>query len=310
MRGLTREFAMPDRLQRVLALSQSRKKPHLLPRLLIEWPLPLIVGLAVCVGLVSVAVCAEAIAPAPPKMTVAAPLLGPSRARWFGTDDLGRDLFSNVVHGTRVALGVGLITALVSVVVGTLVGLVSGYAGGVIDDALMRLTEAFQVLPRFFLALLLISFFGGNIWLVALMLGLTFWPGTARLLRAQVLGLRSREFVVAAISIGADDARIMFRHVLPNAFAPVVVSAARQMAGAILTEAGLSFLGLGDPTLVSWGQLLNGAQRFIRTAWWLFVFPGAALTLTVLSTTLVADGLVSLFSFSSSFRAGRSESVQ
>jgi peptide/nickel transport system permease protein len=257
-----------------------------------------------------VAVCAQVIAPVPPKMTVAAPLLGPSAAHWFGTDDLGRDLFSNVVHGTRVALGVGLITALVSAVVGTLVGLVAGYAGGGVDDALMRLTETFQVLPRFFLALLLISFFGGNIWLVALMLGLTFWPGTARLLRAQVLSLRSREFVLAAVSIGAGDARIMFRHVLPNAFAPVIVSAARQMAGAILTEAGLSFLGLGDPTLVSWGQLLNGAQRFIRTAWWLFVFPGAALTLTVLSTTLLADGLVGLFSVSSPLRANHSEKAR
>lgn len=147
------------------------------------------------------------------------------------------------------------------------------------------------LMPRFFLAPLLITVFGGSIWFVALMLGLTFWPATARMLRAQVLSLRHREFVLAARALGAGDGRIMVRHVLPNAPAPVVVTAATQVAVAILTEAGLSFLGLGDPTVVSWGQMLNDAQRFVRIAWWLFVFPGAALALTVLSTTLIADGL-------------------
>ena len=248
-------------------------------------------GLALGIVIVLVAIFAGAIAPSKPKTAVADSLLAPSAGHWFGTDDLGRDVFSNVVFGTRAALIVGLLTAGTSLVVGTLVGLLSGYFGGYTDDALMRLTETFQLMPRFFLALMLITVFGGSIWLVALMLGLTFWPATARVLRAQVLSLRGREFVLAARSLGARHHRIMLRHVLPNALAPVVVSAATQISGAILTEAGLSFLGLGDPTVVSCGQMLNDAQRFVRIAWWLFVFPGAALALTVLATTLIADGL-------------------
>lgn len=251
-----------------------------------------LVGLGLGVAILLVAIFAPVIAPANPKATVADALRAPSSAHWFGTDDLGRDTFANVIHGSRVALMVGFVTALTSTLIGTMVGLVSGYAGGIWDDALMRVTETFQMLPRFFLALLLISLFGSNILWVALMLGMTFWPSTARVLRSQVLSLKNREFVIAARAVGVSEIAIMFRHVLPNAFAPVIVSAARQIAGAMLTEAGLSFLGLGDPTLVSWGQMLNHAQRFVRTAWWLFVFPGAALALTVLTTTLIADGLI------------------
>lgn len=249
-------------------------------------------GLILALIVVFSALCAPWIAPYPPKLTAGPALQPPSAAHLFGTDDLGRDLFSNVVHGARVALAVGLTTALTSAVIGTLVGLVSGYAGGRWDDLLMRLTETFQLLPRFFLALLLVSLLGSDIVWIALLLGLTFWPTTARLLRSQALSVRSREHVTAARAVGVHERTIMLRHVLPLVFAPVVVSAARMVAGAILTEASLSFLGLGDPTLVSWGQLLSNAQRFIRTAWWLFVFPGAALALTVLATTLVADGLV------------------
>ena len=249
-------------------------------------------GLALALAVLVMAIFAPQIAPFPPKLTAGAALQPPSARHLFGTDDLGRDTFSNVVYGARVALVVGLTTALTAAVIGTLVGLVSGYAGGRWDDLLMRLTETFQLLPRFFLALLLVSLLGSDIVWIALLLGLTFWPTTARLLRSQVLSVRSREHVVAARAVGAHERAIMLRHVLPLAFAPVIISAARMIAGAILTEASLSFLGLGDPTLVSWGQLLSNAQRFIRTAWWLFVFPGAALALTVLATTLVADGLV------------------
>lgn len=250
------------------------------------------VGLVLALAIVATAILAPWIAPYAPKVTAGAALQAPSAVHPFGTDDLGRDTFSNVVYGTRVALAVGLITAVVSAAVGTLVGLTSGYAGGRWDDLLMRLTETFQMLPRFFLALLLVSLLGSDIVWIALLLGLTFWPGTARLLRSQVLSVRNREHVLAARAIGAHERGIMLRHVLPLAFAPVIISAARHVAGAILTEASLSFLGLGDPTLVSWGQLLANAQRFIRTAWWLFVFPGVALAMTVLATTLVADGLV------------------
>lgn len=248
-------------------------------------------GLALLMLLVLVAVLAPQISSSPPKTGTADPLLGPSAEHWFGTDDLGRDTFSNVVYGTRAALLVGLVTAATSLAIGGVVGIVSGYFGGYVDDLLMRITETFQLMPRFFLALLLITVFGSGLWLVSLVLGLTFWPGTARVLRAQVLTLRGRDFVEAARAVGAGHMRIMLGHILPNAFAPVVVIAATQVGGAILTEAGLSFLGLGDPTLVTWGQMLNDSQRFLRIAWWLFVFPGAALMLTVLATTMIADGL-------------------
>lgn len=250
-----------------------------------------VTGLALLVLLVCVAVFAAQISSSPPKTGSADPLLGPSGEHWMGTDDLGRDTFSNVVYGTRAALLVGLVTAATSLAIGGIVGIVSGYFGGYVDDVLMRITETFQLMPRFFLALLLITVFGSGLWLVSLVLGLTFWPGTARVLRAQVLTLRGRDFVQAARAVGAGHTRIMLRHIFPNAFAPVVVIAATQVGGAILTEAGLSFLGLGDPTLVTWGQMLNDSQRFLRIAWWLFVFPGAALMLTVLATTMIADGL-------------------
>ena len=252
-------------------------------------------GLALLALLVLVALFAPQLASSAPKTGSPDALLGPSGAHWFGTDDLGRDTFSNVVYGARAALLVGLVTAATSLVIGGTVGIVSGYFGGYIDDALMRLTETFQLIPRFFLALLVITVFGGDLWLVSVLLGVTFWPGTARVLRAQVLTLRTREFVAAARAVGAGHTRVMLRHILPNAMAPVIVIAATQVGGAIITEAGLSFLGLGDPALVTWGQMLNDAQRFLRSAWWLFVFPGAALTLTVLATTMIADGLNDAF---------------
>ncbi len=250
-----------------------------------------VVGLALLVSLVCVALFAAQISSSPPKVGNADPLIAPSGAHWFGTDDLGRDTFSNVVYGTRAALLVGLVTAATSLALGGVVGIVAGYFGGYVDDFLMRVTETFQLMPRFFLALLMITVFGSGLWLVSLILGLTFWPGTARVLRAQVLTIRGRDFMEAARAIGAGHIRMMLRHILPNAFAPVMVIAATQVGGAILTEAGLSFLGLGDPSLVTWGQMLNDSQRFLRTAWWLFVFPGAALMLTVLATTMIADGL-------------------
>ena len=186
--------------------------------------------------------------------------------------------------------------------IGTPVGLLSGHLGGRRDDRLMRLTETVQMLLRFFLALLLVSLLDSDILWIARLLGLTFWPSTARLLRSQALSVRNREHVLAARAIGAPERVIMLRRVLPLAFTPVIISAAQQMADAILTEASLSFLGLGDPTMASWGQLPSNAQRFIRTAWRLFVFPGAALALTVLATTLAADGLAAVLQPSSARR--------
>ncbi len=249
------------------------------------------VGIALVVLLALVAAFASQIAPGNPFRSVAPPLQPPSTAHWLGSDDLGREVFSELVHGARVSLFVGLAVALTSTVVGIVIGGVAGFFGGWIDDALMRLTEFFQVLPRFFLAIIVTAFFGGNIVNIVLLLGFTFWTGTARLLRAQVLSLRAREFVVAARAVGVKELTILARHVFPNALPPVLVNGALQVGGAILTEAGLSFLGLGDRNQISWGYMLNNAQPFIRSAWWMSVFPGVALLITVVAVNLVGDGL-------------------
>lgn len=252
---------------------------------------PAVVGVVLLAGLIGVALLAGVIAPSDPFRRAGAPLQPPSLQHWFGTDDLGRDVFSGVVHGSRPSMLVGFAAALTSAVVGTMVGSLAGYFGRVTDDVLMRLTELVQVVPRFFLVLIVAALFGPSLTTVALLLGLTFWPGTARLLRAQILSLRNRDFVLAARAIGVPRRRILVRHVLPNAFAVVVVSTSLQVGSAILVEAGLSFLGLGDRTVVSWGNMLNLAQPLIRVAWWAAVFPGLAITVTVMAANMVGDGL-------------------
>lgn len=249
------------------------------------------IGLILLAGLLGVALMADVIAPGDPLRRAGPPLQPPSGRNWFGTDDLGRDVFAGVVHGSRPSLLIGFAAAFTSAVVGTLVGSIAGYFGRVTDDVLMRLTELVQVVPRFFLVLIVAALFGPSLPVVALLLGLTFWPGTARLLRAQILTLRSRDFVLAAHAIGVPSRRILARHVLPNALGVVVVSTALQVGSAILVEAGLSFLGLGDRTVVSWGNMLNLAQPLIRIAWWAAVFPGLAITLTVMAANMLGDGL-------------------
>lgn len=253
------------------------------------------VGFVLVAFLAVVAVFGALSAPFDPLLASAAPLRPPSPEHWMGTDDLGRDVLSGVLHGARVSLLVGLATALTAALVGTLVGGVAGFYGGAVDDVLMRLTEIVQTVPRFFLAVLVAAVFGPSIVFVTLLLGLTFWPSTARLLRAQVLSLRQREYVLAARALGLRELSLLRRHVLPNAIAVVIVSAALQVGIAILVEASLSFLGLGDRTAVSWGWMLNNAQPFLRVAWWMSVFPGLALALTVLAANLAADGLYALW---------------
>ena len=248
-------------------------------------------GLVLSALVVGLGLFGGAIAPADPFVPAAAPLRPPGASHLFGTDDLGRDVLSGVLHGARVSLLVGLVTALMAAVVGTAVGATAGFYGGATDDALMRLTEFVQVIPRFFLAVLVAALFGPSIVFLVVLFGLTFWPGTARLVRSQVLSLREREYIVAARALGLRDRRVLTRHVLPNVIAIVLVSGALQVGAAILIEASLSFLGLGDRSVISWGYMLNNAQPFLRSAPWLSVFPGVALVLTVLGTNLLADGL-------------------
>ncbi len=252
---------------------------------------PALVGAAILAALLLTALLADRLAPGDPFATSRDVLLPPSAAHPFGTDDLGRDLFRGVLHGARVSLLVGFVSVAVATALGVVVGGVAGYAGGLIDDALMRLAELCQVIPRFFLVLVAVALLGSRLWLIILLLGLTLWPGTARLLRGQVLALRDREYVVAARAVGVRGPAILVRHILPGALPPVVTQAALGVGGAILVEAGLSFLGLGDRNVVSWGALLNDAQQFVRPAPWLSLFPGLAITLTVLGMSLVAEGL-------------------
>ncbi len=250
-----------------------------------------IIGLLLTGGVVAVALLADVLAPGSPWASVAAPFQPPSLIHPFGTDDLGRDLFAGVIHGTRTSLMVGLTVAGLSSAIGILLGALSGYWGGLWDDALMRFTEFFQVMPRFFLALVAVALFGPGLLTLTLILSLTSWPMTARLLRAQVMSIRQRDYITAAQALGADALFILWRHVLPNALGPVTVHTALMIGQVILTEASLAFIGLGDPNHISWGYMLNNAQPFLRQAWWMPLFPGLAIALAVLGFTLVGDSL-------------------
>jgi len=215
----------------------------------------------------------------------------PSRAHWLGTDALGRDVASGMVHGTRLALTIGLVVVAIQATIGILLGGLAGYYGGWVDIALSRLFELMLGIPTFFLIITVAAIFPPSIYLIMAILGLTGWTGIARFIRSEFLKVRSLDFVTAARAIGASDTRVMFGHILPNAVAPVLVSMAFGVSTAILTEAGLSFLGIGVPQhLVTWGSIL-AESRASSFAWWLAVFPGAAIFLTVTAYNLLGDGV-------------------
>jgi peptide/nickel transport system permease protein len=252
------------------------------------------VGIGLMLGLTVLAILAHVIAPTDPFASVASPLAPPSRTHAFGTDDLGRDVLAGIVHGTRTSLTVTFSVIAMASLIGVVVGAVAGYRGGAIDDLLMRGTEAVQIVPRFFLAVVVIALFGPGLDRVILVLGLTSWPVIARVVRAEALSLARREFVDAAHALGARTSRILLRHVVPNALPTALVVISLNAASIILLEAGLGFIGLGDPRAISLGYLANNAQRFLRVAWWMTVFPGAAIALAVLGLNLVGDALSDL----------------
>jgi peptide/nickel transport system permease protein len=218
-------------------------------------------------------------------------MMPPGRGHWLGTDDLGRDVLSGVLHGARVSLAVGVLAAAGAVVIGITVGAAAGYRRGRLDEVLMRLTEWVLVVPQFLIVLVVAAIFGADLRLVIAVLALVGWPATARLTRAQFLTLSSREFVAAARGVGAPERRIVAREILPNALPPIVVAGSLQIPSAILSEASLRFLGLADPHRLSWGSMLNQAQNFLQQAWWMPLFPGAAIFLTVLSFNLAGEAL-------------------
>ena len=255
----------------------------------------IIFGTAIIVFMFCIAIFAPILATHDPyqlNLSPEARLQSPSKEHWLGTDDLGRDLFSRMVYGARISLSVGFIAVAIMLVIGVTLGAFAGYYGRWVDNLIMRLVEIMMCFPKLYLILMIRAFLGPSIIYVMLVIGITSWMGLTRQVRAQFLSLREREFAIAAKALGASDLRIAFRHILPNALAPVFVSITLSLGGAILTESVLSFLGLGVqiPT-PSWGNIISTGRFYIDSAWWLTVFPGLAILITVLSFYLVGDGL-------------------
>ncbi|NML44534.1 ABC transporter permease [Ramlibacter sp. G-1-2-2] len=249
------------------------------------------IGLVLLAFLALVALCAPWIAPYGPFQQTPLSLAAPGAGHLFGTDNVGRDIFSMVLYGTRASLAIGFGAAFAALVVGGSVGILAGYFGGWIEAVLMRVTELFQTLPVVLFVLLAVALFGTSFWLLIAAVTLAIWPVEARLVYGQYLKLRDREFVAAARVLDLSTPHIILREILPNAMQPVIVQVALDASVAILIEAGLGFLGLSDPNMVSWGQLLFAAQDFMSQAWWMSVFPGAAICLAVIAFNLFADGL-------------------
>jgi peptide/nickel transport system permease protein len=247
--------------------------------------------LAVCGGVL--AVLAPGLAPWDPNRPDTRKILvSPSKSHWLGTDQLGRDVFSRVLYGSRISLAVGFVSVGIAALIGILLGATAGYQGGFVDGVIMRLVDLMLVFPRFFLLLAVLAFLQPSIWTIMSVIGLTGWMGVARLVRAEFLTLKEREFVIWSEAVGASTSRVILRHVLPNAMGPVLVAMTLGIPAAILTESGLSFLGLGvQPPYATWGNILNDGKDSIEIAWWMTVFPGLAILVTVLAYNLFGEGI-------------------
>jgi len=250
-------------------------------------------GGVVVVSLALLALLAPVISPRDPnRLDVKRILDAPSKAHPLGTDQLGRDVLSRMLYGARVSLAVGFVSVGIAAVIGIVLGSLAGYHGGTTDAMVMRLVDLMLVFPRFFLLLAVLAFLRPSIWTIMTVIGLTGWMSVARLVRAEFLSLKEREFVLWSQSIGATAFRIIWRHILPNAMAPVLVAMTLGIPAAILTESGLSFLGLGvQPPHATWGNILNEGKDAIEIGWWLSVYPGLAILVTVLSYNLLGEGI-------------------
>ena len=256
-----------------------------------------LVGLIILVPMFLCAVLAPLISPHDPvEPDLKNILTGPTWSHPFGTDTLGRDVFSRVIYGSRISLLVGFVSVGIATLIGIMIGAVSGYSGGIIDELIMRFVDLMMCFPTFFLILAVIALLEPSIWNIMVVIGLTNWMGIARLVRAEILSIKGKEYVLAAKAMGFPRRRIIFGHVLPNALSPVYVVATLGIGGAILTESALSFLGIGvQPPTPSWGNILTQAKDNIEVAWWLSLYPGLAIFLTVMGYNLLGEGLRDVF---------------
>ncbi|MCS4502476.1 Oligopeptide transport system permease protein OppC [wastewater metagenome] len=251
-----------------------------------------IIGLIILAGVVFLALFADLLYPTSPWDMVTRPFAPPlTSGTLMGSDTLGRDIASGVAHGARVSLLIGLISTAAALFIGVTLGALAGFYGGRVDDAIMRFTELFQTIPNFVLAVMLVAIFTPSITSVTASIAIVSWPPLARLARGEFLSLRSREFVQAAITTGQSTPSIILREILPNSMSPIIVAASLTVATAILLESALSFLGLGDPNMMSWGYMIGASRTVMRQAWWMSFFPGVAILITVLAINLVGEGL-------------------
>jgi peptide/nickel transport system permease protein len=253
----------------------------------------MITGIIIVSALVLTALFAPLIAPYDYKeQKIQERLMPPSAVHIMGTDELGRDIFSRMVFGTRVSISVGVIAVLISTIIGVSLGIISAYFGGTIDNIIMRFVDIFLTIPTLFLILMLIVFLGPSIFNIMIIIGLTSWTDIARIIRAEVLTIKKLPYVEAARLMGFKKRRIMLRHILPNAIAPILVYMTFGISGAILAESGLSFLGLGvQPPYPSWGNILTSGKDYIDTAWWMVMFPGFAIFISVFAYNILGEGL-------------------
>ncbi len=251
-----------------------------------------LIGAAVLALVIALALLAPFLFPDDPWEITGPPFRRPGEMGFLlGTDTLGRDVAAGIAHGARVTLLLSLVSTAVALSIGVVLGAIAGYHGGWVDDLVMRFTEFFQTIPNFILLVVLVAIFTPSITSIVVAIGIVSWPPLARIVRGEFLTLRSREFVQAAEVLGQGSGRIIFGEILPNALSPVIVSASLMVATAVLLESALSFLGLGDPNLMSWGYMIGASRTVIRQAWWISCFPGIAIALTVLALNLVGEGL-------------------
>ena len=250
-------------------------------------------GAAIVFFLFFVALFASFLAPYDPEMIDTKKILEPpGHSHLLGTDQLGRDVLSRIIWGSRISLMVGFVAVGIATAIGITLGSLAGYYGGFADTIIMRFVDIMLCFPTFFLILAVIALLEPSIWNIMIVIGITGWMGVARLVRAEFLSLKERDFVMAARAVGANDLRIIVRHILPNSLAPVLVSATLGVAAAILTEASLSFLGIGvQPPTPSWGNMLTAGKDTIEIAWWLSIYPGLAILITVLGYNLLGEGI-------------------